>query len=310
MSKFEVNEIVVVMDRSQYYEAKILIVECFSKVWKYFVHYQGWNRKWDCWVDDSLVFKYDDEGTAKLKESKLNQKRKKTNSTNEALVSSSASVSDGSRATRCKKRVQEETLESKRRKKQLLQSDMYDAADEGASVLKLLMPLTLKKHMVDEWKTVTSKPGRLLSLPRVFTVSKVIEEFLTLKRSKIDEKAYKKYHDLFHGLKQYFDKALPLVLLYRQERSQYESLALSNSSNGKIVPSDVYGVEHLLRLFVRIPHLSSEATIAPTDATFVQQKLLELLKYIQKSSTTYFNIMDYIDPEKSTHQHVVKSGPP
>lgn len=36
-----VNEIVVVKDGSQYYESKILKVECFSKVWKYFVHYQG-----------------------------------------------------------------------------------------------------------------------------------------------------------------------------------------------------------------------------------------------------------------------------
>jgi len=249
MSKFEVNEIVVVMDRSQYYEAKVLIVECFSKVWKYFVHYQGWNRKWDCWVDDSLVFKLEGEGGERLKESKLNQKRKKSNATADALAISSASVSEGSHASRSKKRVQEETLESKRRKKQHLQSDMYDAADEGVSVLKLLMPLTLKKQMVDEWKTVTSKPGRLLCLPRVFTVSKVIDEFLALKKSKIDEKAYKKYYDLFHGLKHYFDKALPLVLLYRQERSQYESLAQSNCSNGKFVPSDSYGVEHLLRLF-------------------------------------------------------------
>ena len=35
------NEVVVVMDGSKYYESKILKGECFSKVWKYFVHYQG-----------------------------------------------------------------------------------------------------------------------------------------------------------------------------------------------------------------------------------------------------------------------------
>jgi hypothetical protein len=67
-----VDEIVVVMDGIKYYESKILKVECFSKVWKYFVHYQGktcplspsptiklmligivvvlgWKRKWDIW---------------------------------------------------------------------------------------------------------------------------------------------------------------------------------------------------------------------------------------------------------------------
>jgi hypothetical protein len=79
---------------------------------------------------------------------------------------------------------------------------------------------------------------------------------------------------------------------------------VATATNRRLIPSDVYGVEHLLRLFgescmlslassslllsltachwlflaVRIPQLSSGATIVPSDVNFVQQKLLEFLK--------------------------------
>lgn len=46
------------------------------------------------------------------------------------------------------------------------------------------------------------------------------------------------------GLRCYFDKALPVMLLYNNERKQYEEAVSSDVS-----PSTVYGAEHLLRLF-------------------------------------------------------------
>jgi mortality factor 4-like protein 1 len=42
----------------------------------------------------------------------------------------------------------------------------------------------------------------------------------------------------------YFDKALPVMLLYKSERHQYADAIRDNVS-----PSMVYGAEHLLRLF-------------------------------------------------------------
>lgn len=47
-----------------------------------------------------------------------------------------------------------------------------------------------------------------------------------------------------HGLHDYFNKALPGRLLYRNERQQYEEAVKDNVS-----PSTVYGADHLLRLF-------------------------------------------------------------
>ncbi|KAG6786482.1 hypothetical protein POTOM_008086 [Populus tomentosa] len=46
------------------------------------------------------------------------------------------------------------------------------------------------------------------------------------------------------GLCFYFDKALPVMLLYKSERQQYADAIADDVS-----PSMVYGAEHLLRLF-------------------------------------------------------------
>ena len=47
----------------------------------------------------------------------------------------------------------------------------------------------------------------------------------------------------------YFDRALPVCLLYRAERAQFEGLAASGVLKPTMVWSDVYGAEHLVRLF-------------------------------------------------------------
>ncbi|KAF4384006.1 hypothetical protein F8388_018758 [Cannabis sativa] len=52
-------------------------------------------------------------------------------------------------------------------------------------------------------------------------------------------------HEIMKGLQCYFDKALPLRLLYSEERQQYERAMAAYD----LTPSHVYGAEHLLRLF-------------------------------------------------------------
>lgn len=50
--------------------------------------------------------------------------------------------------------------------------------------------------------------------------------------------------EIMNGLRCYFDKALPAILLYKKERQQYRDAVSDNVS-----PSTIYGAEHLLRLF-------------------------------------------------------------
>lgn len=50
--------------------------------------------------------------------------------------------------------------------------------------------------------------------------------------------------EIMKGLRCYFDKALPVMLLYKSERQQYEETVVDD-----VDPSTIYGAEHLLRLF-------------------------------------------------------------
>lgn len=50
--------------------------------------------------------------------------------------------------------------------------------------------------------------------------------------------------EILKGIRCYFDKALLAMLLYKNEREQYEAAV-----GDKVSPSSVYGAEHLLRLF-------------------------------------------------------------
>jgi len=52
--------------------------------------------------------------------------------------------------------------------------------------------------------------------------------------------------EVVRGIKLYFNKTLEDSLLYRSERKQYADIMAKNDS---ALPSDIYGVEHFLRLF-------------------------------------------------------------
>lgn len=50
--------------------------------------------------------------------------------------------------------------------------------------------------------------------------------------------------EILKGIRSYFDKALPVLLLYKKERKQYQEAITDGVS-----ASFTYGGEHLLRLF-------------------------------------------------------------
>lgn len=51
--------------------------------------------------------------------------------------------------------------------------------------------------------------------------------------------------ELLNGLRTYFDRALPMMLLYKKERQQFQEAIKTPECS----PSTIYGAEHLLRLF-------------------------------------------------------------
>ena len=52
--------------------------------------------------------------------------------------------------------------------------------------------------------------------------------------------------------------------------------------------SKIYGAEHLLRLFTKLPHVLGKARLASVESAQLQTNLGEFLKYLQKNHATIF----------------------
>ena len=136
------------------------------------------------------------------------------------------------------------------------------------------LPFTLSSILVDEFDCITRKdfesPRSVHVLPARVTVKQVLQHYQR-KRSKSassaksgstgndeNEETKKQHNDRIRrfceSLALLFDDALPVCLLYREERPQYDSLQIHESMRLKR-PCEIYGSTFLLRLLQRLPIL-------------------------------------------------------
>jgi hypothetical protein len=141
-----------------------------------------------------------------------------------------------------------------------------------------------------------------------------------------DDDVGKEWIDMVEGIALFFDQALPAHLLFNEERGQYDSLcrqirtqrrnfavaasaasmtlegsstamALSSDGDGKspsnnnILPermSEIYGCEHLIRLFLRLPGVIAESsTMTGMEARRVFAKVGDLVRFLQKNQSLF-----------------------
>jgi len=112
-----------------------------------------------------------------------------------------------------------------------------------------------------------------------------------------DETAKKRreWEEMVNGVAQLFDEALPVHLLYEQERMHHRVIMRSEILEGKL-PSEIYGCEYLLRLMVQFPTLLLESGLPESDMRTILSKMNELLRFLQKHQSELFNAT-YRKPE-------------
>ena len=138
-------------------------------------------------------------------------------------------------------------------------------------MINIPCPDHIKAMLVDDWENIT-KNNQLVPLPRSKPVNKILEEYLVYERSHREEGSSSMdiLEEVIAGFREYFEKALARILLYRLvtsislrvhitnpsacrfERHQYQDIRMlwegtDESSQYKNV-CDVYGAEHLARL--------------------------------------------------------------
>ncbi|XP_030495293.1 protein MRG1 isoform X2 [Cannabis sativa] len=153
---------------------------------------------------------------------------------------------------------------------------------------KIQIPLGLRKHLVDDCEFITCM-GKLPRLPRHPNVSEIFQWYIQ-HRTEQKEPSADSVHEIMKGLQCYFDKALPLRLLYSEERQQYERAMAAYD----LTPSHVYGAEHLLRLFVLMPELLYHANMEEEALVELIENFNDFLKYLRMNQGACFRSDCYI----------------
>ncbi|KAJ2743852.1 Esa1p-associated factor [Coemansia sp. BCRC 34301] len=302
---FRPNERILCFHGPLLYEAKVVKAEMWDGTDPdapdpgphYFVHYKGWKQTWDEWVDESRALKFNDENLAKqkaLKQAALQASKKKSIvvASKHTPTTPTQRVDSESELQRSRKRARESSVEKTREEREDVTSlaavQAFMNTAKGPDV-KIPIPNALKAQLVDDWERIT-KDKLLVSLPRNPTVAAMLEQYKEYRHASKDRRRPGRRDDevvdeIIEGLKMYFDKALGNVLLYRFERYQYQQIR--ERFPGK-APSEIYGAEHLLRLFVQMPSLIAHTNMDDDAVQLLRENLGEILKYMHRFMKTLF----------------------
>eukprot|EP01122_Echinamoeba_exundans_P003723 TRINITY_DN13792_c0_g1_i1.p1 TRINITY_DN13792_c0_g1~~TRINITY_DN13792_c0_g1_i1.p1 ORF type:complete len:293 (+),score=69.88 TRINITY_DN13792_c0_g1_i1:95-973(+) len=274
---FAINERVFVADpkhNGMMYEAKILKFReqgdpsAGPTKFQYFIHYNNWNTRWDTWVDESAVLKFNEENQQKAEV----QAQK---------------VRDGEMKNGGKSRP---SRAAKKRKR-------GDGKDEdNADVSEIFqIPPPLRRKLVEDSSLITQSK-QLVPLPRTPTVAEILAEYwehLTEKEPQVKA--------ALDGLRLLFDEEAGTRLLYRFERVQLRRMLKQNPS-AKL--SDIYGAEHLLRLFVHMSQNMSQIDFTDGETEAIKTAISGVMRFLAGNVHTFF-LSEYEQPPQ---EYVKETG--
>lgn len=120
--------------------------------------------------------------------------------------------------------------------------------------VRLFIPDGLKSILVDDWEKVT-KEQKLAAVPSPTPITQFLNEYYEAEASarRPGSADADILEEVIAGVREYFNKSLGRILLYRFERQQFyevhKQIEAGHGEHAGKTLCDVYGCEHLLRLF-------------------------------------------------------------
>ncbi|KZZ95017.1 histone acetylase complex subunit [Ascosphaera apis ARSEF 7405] len=276
------------------YEAKILDVrhqdpEDKKSPHEYLVHYKGWKNTWDDWVTQDRLRKLTDEN----RELALTLRRE---------VEAANRVKVGNKPTAKKRKLDDSSRASEERGSSMpargkrgrdLELEKEEQFLSHPSV-RISIPDNLKSLLVDDWENI-SKNRLLVPLPAQYSANQILDMYLESEKKKtnLSENDLDVLEEVVAGLREYFDKCLGRILLYKFERGQYHTLRKKWESGhdgfADKGPGDVYGAEHLARLLVTLPELIAQTNLGIQATTRLREELTKFSMWFSKNSDQFFS---------------------
>ncbi|XAO25062.1 hypothetical protein I312_103871 [Cryptococcus bacillisporus CA1280] len=292
--QFMVDEYVLAYHGPLLYEARVILAEVWDESNTllgtvgphYFIHYKGWKQTWDEWVPESRLLKLNEAGFAKRR-ALLDAQAKKGRSTGGSGGAGSPGVGKGG--------LKDKKKDTKKRGRDAMESESdFMKRPE----VKIVIPDVLKLVLVDDWENVT-KNNQLVALPRKPNVRELLEEYRQYasasKKQERSARATALLSEIISGITLYFDKALGNNLLYRFERAQYVEQKRQNPEKPM---SEIYGAEHLLRLFVNFGPFIAYTNIDTESLNILRDYINDIMQWMIKEQKRLF-MKEY--EETTTH---------
>eukprot|EP00041_Stephanoeca_diplocostata_P039003 m.1578729 g.1578729 ORF g.1578729 m.1578729 type:complete len:374 (+) comp25313_c0_seq7:287-1408(+) len=272
---------------------------------KYRVHYKGWNKNWDEWVPPARMKKLTQENLAFCQQLIDNKKAKDREAKERKLMAKQASDAEvtiaddrqktgsGVRPGAKRRRVGSSGVTQNTAKGTGTQgtavaatvtqqpqaaagsssdadtgrTNATTAAINGAAAARdctkgiLPLPEKLRKQLVDDWNFVVVEK-RLVPLPRKdCSIKRLLQKFMSesaVQGAQVGARA----KGVAHAVEEVFNAALGSVLLYPFERNQYAEML---EAQPRTPLSEIFGMEHLIRLLVVLPEQLDLEKIEPEN---------------------------------------------
>lgn len=279
------------------YEAKVLDVKLVDpndkkSAYQYKVHYKGWKATWDDWVPQDRLRKLNDENRelANNLKKELEAMRRGSQAQKTASTSHKKKPDVGStRGSEGRETPVASTSLAGRKRGRDFEVEREESF-RSRPAIRLHMPDRLKSLLVDDWENIT-KNLQLVKLPVEVPVSTILDMYAEQEAPKrvVGSAEADILEEIVAGVREYFNKALGRILLYRFERDQYLEIFKKTESGtddlaGKTM-SDIYGGEHLLRLFVSLPELIAQTNMDPQSVNRLREELLKITMWLNKDET-------------------------
>lgn len=312
-SMYSKDEKVLCFHHELLYEAKVLDSKHSDEKDKkspmqYRVHYKGWKNTWDDWVPEDRLRKLNDENkelATNLRNLHMAQNKPPKPSISAATKKKTAG-SDLS-STRGSEERHASLPATGRGQKRGRDNDIEkEETFNLRPAIHINVPDHIKSILVDDWENVT-KNLSLVPLPSKPSANEILTSYFDEEKNKrhLGSPEADLLEEVVAGLKEYFEKCVGRILLYRFERQQYLEVynavqAGTGEYEGKGM-GDIYGAEHLSRLFVSLPELIAQTNMDQQSVNRLREELHKLTQWLGKNSTRFFKApyeaasQDYIE---------------
>ncbi|CAF2520620.1 unnamed protein product [Rotaria sp. Silwood2] len=307
---FNINEPVFALHQGKTYKAKILEskLDEDTNEWQYYIHYDGWNKKWDTWAQADVLQKR----TEKTEElfNKMNSTIKKTDSKRSSSnkpTNKRSTISPGDTSLQIQINAADDshdssstTATSKENNKRTRKRQRTDSVEklktfENKVVIEIKLSDEIKICLSHDWHLINNE-HKLLIIPCQPTVEEITNLYRQSKSNKQKPIEAEHTNHFAESIITYFDTALSTMLLYAVERAQYKEIQQSHGLGDKVQPSSVYGIVHLLRLMSQLGSILAYSPLEQTEVDFLLVHIDDFNRFLEKNIKTWVNDEHYQIP--------------